>query len=121
MLKNFSWTFEAGKTTAIVGASGSGKSTIVQLIERFYDPSEGNIFVDGEELTGLKLRHLRSQIGYVGQEPALFNTSIAENVGLGKPGATAEEIEEALRSTNAWGFVSAQAKGVHTEAGAGGS
>ena len=121
VLKNFSWTFEAGKTTAVVGASGSGKSTIVQLIERFYDPTAGKIFVDGEELTGLSLRHLRSQIGYVGQEPALFNTSIAENVRLGKPGATAEDIEEALRSTNAWGFVSAQANGVHTEAGAGGS
>jgi len=105
VLKDFSWTFEKGKTTAIVGPSGSGKSTIVQLIERFYDPSDGEIWVDDKKLKSVKLREMRSQIGYVGQEPILFNTSIMKNVLLGRPEATASEVEQALKSTNAWDFV----------------
>jgi ATP-binding cassette, subfamily B (MDR/TAP), member 1 len=73
ILDDFSATFEEGKTTAIVGASGSGKSTIIQLIERFYDPEAGQISLDGQELKSLHLRELRRKIGYVGQEPVLFN------------------------------------------------
>ena len=88
VLTDFSCTFEVGKTTAIVGPSGSGKSTVVQLIERFYDPESGAIYVDGEPLKNLKLRDFRNKIGYVGQEPILFNMSIRENVRLGKPDAT---------------------------------
>jgi|Transcript_24402 ATP-binding cassette subfamily B (MDR/TAP) protein 1 len=121
VLKDFSWTFEQGKTTAIVGASGSGKSTIVQLIERFYDPTDGTILVDGKPMNSIKLRHLRSQIGYVGQEPVLFNTSIKNNILLGRPTADEKEIKEALMSTNAYDFVMKQPEGMNTEAGSGGS
>ena len=76
VLKNVNISIEAGKTTAIVGPSGSGKSTIVQLIERFYDPLEGEVLVDGVPLKELNLRSFRSQVGYVGQERVLFNQSI---------------------------------------------
>ena len=82
--------FERGKTTAIVGTSGSGKSTIVQLIERFYDPDIGQVLVDGKDLKNLNLREYRKQIGYVGQEPVLFNMSIKENILYGNPEATDE-------------------------------
>lgn len=105
-MQEFTCTFELGKTTAIVGPSGSGKSTTVQLVERFYDPSSGNVFVDGVNLKDINLRNYRQQIGYVGQEPVLFNTSIKQNILMGKPDATDAEIEEALRKTNAWDFVS---------------
>lgn len=88
VLKDFTCTFEVGKTTAIVGPSGSGKSTVVQLIERFYDPTDGSVSIDGEPLKDLKLTEIRNQIGYVGQEPILFNMSIKENILLGKPDAT---------------------------------
>lgn len=88
VLKNYSVKFELGKTTAIVGPSGSGKSTIVQLMERFYDPNDGEILIDGQPMKSLNLKHLRSQIGYVSQEPVLFNTTIKENVLLGKPNAS---------------------------------
>ena len=80
MLKNLSLTIPSGKFTAIVGASGSGKSTMIQLIERFYDPFEGVITLDGHDIKTLNLRSLRGFIGLVTQEPVLFNTSIFENV-----------------------------------------
>ena len=92
VLDNFSAVFEEGKTTAIVGASGSGKSTIIQLVERFYDPAAGQILLDGQEIKTLHLRELRRKLGYVGQEPVLFNNSIKENLLYGKPDATDEEI-----------------------------
>jgi len=72
-----------GKFTAIVGVSGSGKSTIIQLLERFYDPVEGDIFLDGANIKSLNVKFLRSQIGYVGQEPILFGTTVFENVTYG--------------------------------------
>ena len=87
-MKNFNCTFESGKTTALVGPSGSGKSTIVQLIERFYKHDSGSITVDGVNIEHLDLRKFRRQIGYVSQEPVLFNTSIKENMKLSKPDAT---------------------------------
>ena len=98
-------TFRLGETTAIVGPSGSGKSTVVQLVERFYDPAAGQVLIDGKDLKTLNLRNYRQQIGYVGQEPALFNTTIKQNILMGKPDATDAEIEDALRKTNSWGFV----------------
>jgi len=94
-----------GKTTAIVGPSGSGKSTVVQLIERFYDPAEGQVLIDGEDLRNVNLRDFRKRVGYVGQEPVLFNTSIRENIKLGKPDATEEEIVSALKQANAYNFL----------------
>lgn len=105
VLKKFSCAFEAGKTTALVGPSGSGKSTIIQLMERFYDPLEGQVLLDGMDIRKLNLRSMRRLIGYVGQEPVLFNTTIRENMKFAKPDATDKEIEDALRAANAWDFI----------------
>ncbi len=88
-----------------MGASGSGKSTIIQLIERFYDPEEGQVLIDGRDLRTLNLREVRQKIGYVGQEPVLFNMSIKENLLYGNPYATDEEVVQALKSANAWDFI----------------
>lgn len=120
ILRKFSHAFEEGKTTAIVGPSGSGKSTTVQLVERFYDPNAGQVLVDGKDLKSINLRFYRQQIGYVGQEPVLFNTTIKQNLLMGKPDATDAEIEEALKKTNAWGFVNARDGGINSQVGAGG-
>ena len=120
VLQQFTHTFEVGKTTAIVGPSGSGKSTVVQLIERFYEPAKGEIFVDDKNLNKVKLRQLRQQIGYVPQEPILFDTTIKKNILMGKPDATDQEINDALRSTNAWDFVQKRG-GIDTMVGAGGN
>ncbi len=113
--------FKKGQTSAIVGQSGAGKSSIAQLIERFYDPNEGQVIVDGIPLTELDLLDYRRQIGYVSQEPVLFNCSIKKNILMGKPDATDEEVEKALRSTNAWEFVSRYPDGINTTVGASGS
>ncbi|KAF2312188.1 hypothetical protein GH714_028410 [Hevea brasiliensis] len=95
ILNNFNLNVPAGKTIALVGSSGSGKSTVVSLIERFYDPNSGQVLLDGHDIKSLKLRWLRQQIGLVSQEPALFATSIKENILLGRPDADLIEIEEA--------------------------
>ncbi|KAM0941978.1 putative ABC-type xenobiotic transporter [Dioscorea sansibarensis] len=105
ILCNFSLNVAAGKTMALVGSSGSGKSTVVSLIERFYDPSSGQVLLDGQDIKSLKLRWLRQQIGLVSQEPALFATSIRENLLLGREDATQVEIEEAARVANAHSFI----------------
>lgn len=105
ILKGFNATFAKGKTTAIVGASGAGKSSIAQLVERFYEPENGQVLVDGKDIKDINLTHYRNQIGYVPQEPVLFNTSIKENIKMGKLDATDDEIEEALKASNAWDFV----------------
>lgn len=117
---DFSHTFKKGQTTAIVGPSGSGKSTTIQLVERFYDPSQGEILVDGKPMKSINLRNYRQQIGYVGQEPVMFNVSIKENIKMGKPNATDSEIEEALKAVNAWDFVSKYPNGINENVGAGG-
>ena len=96
-------TIESGKTVALVGPSGGGKSTTIGLIERFYDPISGTVKLDGVDMADINVHSLRSQIGYVGQEPALFATTIENNIRYGKPGATKEEIEEAARRANAYG------------------
>ena len=107
VLEDFSAVFEEGKTTALVGASGSGKSTIIQLLERFYDPESGQVLIDGQDLKELHLRHYRKNVvGYVSQEPILFNCSIKDNLLYAKPEATDAEVERALKSANAWDFVS---------------
>ena len=105
VLDNFTCVFEAGKTTALVGPSGSGKSTIIQMIERFYQNDSGSITVDGQPLEGLDLRSFRRQVGYVGQEPVLFNATIRENMKFAKPHANDDEIKEALEAANAWDFI----------------
>ena len=108
-----------GKTTAIVGPSGSGKSTVVQLIERFYDPTGGKILIDDVPLKDVHLRDYRRQIGYVSQEPTLFNTSIRDNLKICKPDATEDEMIQALKSTNAYDVVM-EMGGLDAKAGAGG-
>lgn len=80
MLKNVSFAIPEGKFTAIVGASGSGKSTIIHLLERFYDPVEGSLSINGHDLKTLNVSHLRSCIKVVSQEPTLFASSIFENI-----------------------------------------
>lgn len=104
-MKKFSCVFEEGKTTALVGPSGSGKSTIIQLLERFYDTTNGVVELDGVDLRKINLRSMRQLIGYVGQEPVLFNATIKENMLFAKPDATDEEIVSALKAANAWSFI----------------
>lgn len=172
ILNDFSLSVPAGKTIALVGSSGSGKSTVVSLIERFYDPTSGNtvianvvysfierfcksnefiallthcgafrcakrfmffacfvdlafslinscctgqVLLDGNDIKTMKLEWLREQIGLVSQEPALFATSIKENILLGRPDATLEEIEEAARVSNAHSFIIKLTDGYDTQ------
>lgn len=105
IFKNFNLVIPAGKTVALVGSSGSGKSTAVQLIERFYDPSSGTVLLDGVDLRALNLNWLRQQIGLVSQEPTLFATTIFENIAMGKEGATEEEVRAAATAANALRFI----------------
>lgn len=122
VLKDFSCVFEEGKTTALVGFSGSGKSTVVQLIERFYDVDSGSVLIDGQDIKSLNLKQLRQSIGYVGQEPVLFNFSIKENMHFAVPDATDDEIISALKAANAWDFIGTKMaeKGIHTQVGSAG-
>ncbi|XP_058083871.1 ABC transporter B family member 1 [Magnolia sinica] len=117
ILSNFSLNVPAGKTIALVGSSGSGKSTVVSLIERFYDPTSGQVLLDGQDIRTLKLRWLRQQIGLVSQEPALFATTIKENMLLGRADATQIEIEEAARVANAHSFIIKLPDGYDTQVG----
>ncbi|XP_017888634.2 ATP-binding cassette sub-family B member 8, mitochondrial-like [Ceratina calcarata] len=93
ILKHFNLHIPAGKTVAIVGASGNGKSTIGALLERFYDVDDGSIAIDGKDLRSLNASYLRGNVlGYIDQEPILFATSIMENIRYGKPDATDEDV-----------------------------
>ncbi|KAK8836257.1 hypothetical protein M9Y10_039889 [Tritrichomonas musculus] len=105
VLKNISFEIKPGKTAALVGHSGSGKSTCVQLLERFYDVCEGAILLDGHDIKSLDPRWLHRQIGLVGQEPILFQLTIKENIMYAKPDATMEEIEKAAEMANAKVFI----------------
>lgn len=96
---------DAGKTVALVGDSGCGKSTVVALIERFYDPIKGTVLIDDRDVRGYDLREMRSQIALVSQEPALFAGTIHENIVYGRDGATESEIEEAAILANAHEFI----------------
>ncbi|GAB2216531.1 hypothetical protein Drorol1_Dr00024306 [Drosera rotundifolia] len=117
IFRDFSLFFPAGKTVAVVGSSGSGKSTVVSLIERFYDPNQGQIFLDGVDIKMLQLRWLRNQIGLVNQEPALFATTILENILYGKPNASFAEVEAAASATNAHSFITLLSDGYNTQVG----
>jgi len=112
---------EAGKTTALVGSSGSGKSTAVQLIERFYDPLGGRVLLDGADLKTLDLAWLRQQIGLVGQEPVLFSGTIVENIMMGKDGATRDEAIAAAKMANAHSFITEFEQGYDTDVGGSGN
>ncbi|KAJ8549049.1 hypothetical protein K7X08_032756 [Anisodus acutangulus] len=102
IFRDLSLSIPAGKTVALVGESGSGKSTVISLLERFYDPDQGNIYLDGVEIRKLNLRWLRQQMGLVGQEPILFNETISSNIAYGRQGeVTEEEIISAAKASNA--------------------
>ncbi|XP_057835072.2 ABC transporter B family member 19 [Cryptomeria japonica] len=117
IFRSFSLQIPHGKTVAIVGGSGSGKSTVISLIERFYDPNEGHVYLDGHDLKTLQLKWLRQQIGLVNQEPALFATTILENILYGKEDATMEEVEEAANVANAHSFITLLPDGYNTQVG----
>ncbi|CAO2816270.1 unnamed protein product [Amaranthus hypochondriacus] len=117
IFRDFSLFFPAGKTVAVVGGSGSGKSTVVSLIERFYDPNDGQVLLDNVDIKTLQLAWLRSQIGLVNQEPALFATTILENILYGKPDATMAEVEAAASSANAHSFITLLPNGYNTHVG----
>ncbi|XP_042492774.1 ABC transporter B family member 15-like [Macadamia integrifolia] len=121
ILRDFSLIVPAGRTVALVGGSGSGKSTIISLLQRFYDPLSGEILLDGFNIVKLQLKWLRSQMGLVSQEPALFTTSIKENILFGKEDATMDEVVEAAKSANAHSFISLLPQGYDTQVGEGGT
>uniref|UniRef100_A0A3Q4AJP3 ATP-binding cassette sub-family B member 5 n=1 Tax=Mola mola TaxID=94237 RepID=A0A3Q4AJP3_MOLML len=105
ILNNMSLSVRNGQTIALVGSSGCGKSTTIQLLQRFYDPQKGSIFVDGHDIRSLNIRYLREMIGVVSQEPVLFATTISENIRYGRLDVTQEEIEQATKESNAYDFI----------------
>ncbi|XP_022133729.1 ABC transporter B family member 15-like, partial [Momordica charantia] len=117
VLKDLTLRIPAGRTVALVGGSGSGKSTVVSLLQRFYDPIGGTILVDGVGVEKLQLKWLRSQMGLVSQEPALFATSIKENILFGKEDATMDEVVDVAKASNAHNFISQFPKGYETQVG----
>lgn len=121
ILKGLTVEILAGQTVAFVGPSGSGKSTLVSLLERFYDPSSGCVELDGLDLKKINVRHLRRLIGYVGQEPTLFATSIKSNIRYGNPLATDDEIIAAAKLANAHDFIMSFTDGYDTHVGDKGS
>uniref|UniRef100_A0A8D3DQV3 Bile salt export pump n=1 Tax=Scophthalmus maximus TaxID=52904 RepID=A0A8D3DQV3_SCOMX len=104
-LDQLSVAVKSGETTAFVGPSGAGKSTAIQLFQRFYDPKEGMVTLDGHDIRGLNIQWLRSLIGIVEQEPVLFATTIAENIRYGRPGVSMEDIITAAKEANAYNFI----------------
>ncbi|MGS2760714.1 ABC transporter ATP-binding protein [Sinomicrobium sp. M5D2P9] len=117
VLKDFSLHIPKGKTVALVGQSGSGKSTIANLLTRFYDVQEGSISIDGTDIRDMELHSLRGLMGLVTQDSILFNDTVKANVSLGKENAADEEIVEALKVANAYEFVSLLPQGIHTNIG----
>ena len=105
VLSNLNFTINAGQFIGIVGPTGAGKSTVVSLIPRFYDPLLGSIKIDGVDVRDMKLSHLRDQIGYVLQDTVLFRATVAENIAFGKPGASEDEIIAAAKLANAHEFI----------------
>lgn len=117
VLKNFNATVKKGTTLALVGQSGSGKSTIANLVTRFYDLDEGEIKIDGINIKSIKQKSLRHLMGLVTQDSILFNDTIRENLKIGKPDATESELIDALKIANAYDFVTAFPMGMDTNIG----
>ena len=121
VLRNFNLKVERGQTIAIVGETGAGKSTIVNLIGRFYEPTEGTIYIDGVDFRKIPLAILRRSIGYVLQTPHLFNGTVEDNIRYGKLDATRDEIIAAAKLVNAHDFIMNLENGYETNVGEGGS
>ncbi len=117
VLSDVSFAAEPGQTIALLGATGAGKSTIINLVPRFYDPSEGRILIDGHDLRDVTLESLRSQIGIVLQETTLFSGTIRDNIAFGRPDATQDEIEAAARAAAAHDFILSFPQGYDTPVG----
>ncbi|ATN07499.1 ABC transporter ATP-binding protein [Chryseobacterium indologenes] len=117
ILKNFNLTIPKGRTVALVGQSGSGKTTIANLLARFYDVSEGEILIDGTDIKHLKLQEYRQLLGMVTQESVLFNDSVYNNILMGKPDATREEVIAAAKIANADDFITNLSEGYDTNIG----
>jgi len=115
VLSKFNLTVKRGQTVAFVGTSGSGKSTLVLLLERFYDPLQGSVKVDGIDVRDLNTEWLRNQIGIVSQEPALFKGTIMENIRCGRLEATDEEVLEAAKMANAYDYIMHFPEGFNTD------
>jgi len=115
VFENLSFTIRSGKTFAFVGPSGSGKSTIISMVQRFYEPNSGEILLDGNDIKSLKLKWFREQLGLVSQEPALFATTIASNILLGKENANMDQIIEAAKAANADSFIKSLPNGYNTQ------
>ncbi|XP_043444692.1 ATP-dependent translocase ABCB1 isoform X3 [Prionailurus viverrinus] len=105
ILKGLNLKVQSGQTVALVGNSGCGKSTTVQLMQRLYDPTDGMVSIDGQDIRTINVRYLREIIGVVSQEPVLFATTIAENICYGRENVTMEEIEKAVKEANAYDFI----------------
>jgi subfamily B ATP-binding cassette protein MsbA len=117
VLEGLNFTAPAGKTTALVGASGAGKSTILNLIPRFYDPQGGDIAIDGQSLRGVTLASLRESIAVVSQDALLFDDTVAANIRFGRPDADDAAVEAAARAAGAHDFISALPEGYATFVG----
>ncbi|XVF60423.1 hypothetical protein PTKIN_Ptkin08bG0044700 [Pterospermum kingtungense] len=117
IFKNFCLKIPAGKTVALVGSSGSGKSTVISLLQRFYDSLAGDILLDGVSINKLQLKWLRSQMGLVSQEPTLFAATFKENILFGKEDAEMDEVIEAAKASNAHNFISQLPQGYDTQVG----
>lgn len=115
VLKDFNLKVEAGKAIAIVGASGSGKSTAIALVQRFYDADDGVVLIDGVDIKTLQLKWIRSKMGLVSQEHALFGTSIKENIMFGKLDATMDEVTAAAMAASAHNFIRQLPEGYETK------
>ncbi len=115
VLPRFGLTLAAGTTTAVVGSTGAGKSTLAKLLARFYDPTEGRILLDGVDLRELSTAELRRGVVMVTQEAFLFSGTVADNIALGRPDASREEIERAAKAIGAHDFIAALPDGYDTD------
>jgi subfamily B ATP-binding cassette protein MsbA len=117
VLKNITLSIERGRMTALVGASGAGKTTLADLIPRFYDPTQGKVLIDGIDLRQFEINSLRQKLAIVSQDTFIFNTSVRNNIVYGKEGATEQEIQEAARLAHALEFIQDMPEGFETQLG----
>lgn len=117
VIHDISFTAKEGQKTALVGESGSGKSTLAKLLIHYYDPQQGSISIGGQKITEMSLEALNSQVSYVAQDQYLFNTSILENIRMGRPDATDEEVLEAAKKAQCMEFLEKLPQGLHSMAG----